>query len=362
MSRRSSTYHDYLQLNKLLACQLPPSLETESNEDTRELIHHEELLFITMHQTIELWFVMAKADLGLARDLIGRPNENDQQVPEEDIPKACTLLQRNSELFKLLTSQFTIIETMAPLNFLAFRDQLIPASGFQSWQFREVEILAGLSESERINFEGKPYFSEMPEEHRKKVAARVEEMSLRDAVIGWLARTPVDEAFPNFVETFLKAHDDYIDEQVEHQKKNPHLGAEQLAKIIERFGQSKEKARAFFCEGDETARKARVALVFISTYRDEPLLRWPYALITQALEFEEHFRLFRFRHARMVERMIGLRVGSGGSSGVSYLDATASQYRIFGDLLQSVSYLVDKSRLPAEAPNAEILRFKFGGI
>jgi tryptophan 2,3-dioxygenase len=139
------------------------------------------------------------------------------------------------------------------------------------------------------------------------------------------------------------------------------LGEEQLTKITGRFESTKKLAREFFCEGDPTARRARAAMVFISTYRHEPLLRWPYALVTQALEFEEHFRLFRFRHARMVERMIGLRVGSGGSSGVAYLDSTASRYRIFGDLLHSVSYLVDSSRLPDEAPNADILRFKFDG-
>ncbi len=359
MARRSPTYHDYLQLDKLLSCQLPPSFESSNNEETRDLIHHEELLFITMHQTIELWFVMALADLSLARDLIGRPHESNREVPEEDIPKACNLLQRNTELFKLLTQQFTIIETMAPLDFLSFRDKLIPASGFQSWQFREVEVLAGLSESERINFEGKAYFSEMPEEHRKKVEKRVTEMSLRDAVLTWLARTPVDKAFPDFVETFLSAHSKYIDEQITHQKNNPHLGLEQVARVTERFEQSKADARAYFCEGEDLAKQARTALVFISTYRHEPLLRWPYALITQALEFEEHFRLFRFRHARMVERMIGLRVGSGGSSGVAYLDSTASQYRIFGDLLHSVGYLIDGSRLPKEAPNADILRFKF---
>lgn len=359
MAGRSVTYHDYLQLDKLLSCQRPPSFESTDNDDQRELIHHEEQLFIVMHQTIELWFGMAISDLELARDLIGRPSSDDKQVPEEDIPKVCTLLERNSELFKLLTSQFTIIETMAPLNFLKFRDQLIPASGFQSWQFREVEVLAGLAEGERINFEGKPYFSEMPEEHRNKVAKRVTELSLRDAVNHWLARTPVEAAFPGFVETFLEAHNGYIDEQIEHQKANPHLGEEQLGKIIARFEKAKKDARSYFCDGDLITQQARSAMVFISTYRHEPLLRWPYALVTRALEFEEHFRVFRFRHARMVERMIGLRVGSGGSSGVAYLDSTASRYRIFGDLLTSVSYLVDGSRLPDEAPNAEILRFKF---
>ncbi|MCB9834254.1 MAG: hypothetical protein H6807_17455 [Planctomycetes bacterium] len=361
MTKRSPSYHTYLQLDRLLDCQLPPSFETGSDLDTRELLHHEELLFIVMHQTIELWFKLVLADLEAARDLIGRPGERDRQVPEDDIPRACSYLHRGAELFRHLTGQFTIIETMAPLHFLSFRDQLIPSSGFQSWQFRELEVLAGLPEAERINFEGKPYFAHMEPERRAGIDRRMKEMSLREAVVDWLARTPVEEAFPGFVDTFLEAHARYIDEQAAHQARNPNLAPEQTAAIRGRFERAKDEARAFFREGDETLRRAHAAFVFISTYRREPLLRWPYALLERALEFEEHFRLFRFRHARMVERMIGLRVGSGGSTGVEYLDATAGKYRIFGDLLHSVSYLIEGARLPVEPPRPDILRFRYQG-
>lgn len=355
---RPASYHEYLRLDRILEAQRPPQFRsTDPNED-RDLIHHEEMLFIVMHQTMELWFKMMLADLSAARDLIGRPGAEDEEVPEEDIPRASTYLHRSAELFKHLTSSFTIIETMTPLQFLAFRDELIPASGFQSWQFRELEILAGLPEDERIDYLGKPYDAQMDEGPARKLEERRNEMSLREALLKWLARTPVERAFPGFVDTFLKAHDEYIDQQMARQLANPNLADEQRDGIIGEFGKAKAAAHAFFTPEDELERNAHQAFVFISTYRNEPLLRWPFAMLQKVLEFEEHFRLFRFRHARMVERMIGLRVGSGGSTGVRYLDSTASQYRIFGELLTATSYLIDESRLPASVPHPEILGFR----
>ncbi|MCA9319130.1 MAG: hypothetical protein KDB53_00275 [Planctomycetes bacterium] len=353
----SPSYHEYLRLGQILTAQRPPDFESSDPGADRDLLHHEERLFIVMHQTMELWFSMILADIEATRDLVGRPGEDDRMVPEEDIPRACALMDRATKTIEHLTAQFGIIETMAPLHFLAFRDKLIPSSGFQSWQFRELEVLAGLPEQERIEYEGKPYYAHMPEEWRSGLDRRRTEMTLREAVFEWLARTPVEEAFPNFAEAFLAAYGDYIDEQNAHQNRNPNLSELRKKALAERFEQSKADAREFFLGGDLARQRAHQAFVFIATYRHEPLLRWPYAVIEHALEFEEHFRLFRFRHARMVERMIGLRVGSGGSAGVEYLDATASSYRIFGDLLKSVSYLIEARRLP-EAPNAEILKFR----
>lgn len=357
-ARRYPNYPEYLQLDRILSGQRPPDFSSSQKDATRDLLHHEELLFILTHQTMELWFKMVLADLSLARDLIGRPRAGSAVVPEEDIPRSCTLLGRATEIFKILAQQFTVIETMAPTNFLVFRDQLVPASGFESWQFRELEILAGLSEAERINFEGMPYAARVDSERRAALDRRLGEMTLRQALFAWLARTPIDEAFPGFTDAFLGAYDRYIDGQRKLQAENPNLTAEQKPLIDARLQSAKVDARKFFSTGDETVQKAHRAFVFISSYRDEPLLRWPYSLLERVLEFEEHFRLFRFRHARMVERMIGLRVGSGGSTGVEYLDQTTGRYRIFGDLLRATSYLIRRDTLP-DVPNPELLRFRF---
>jgi tryptophan 2,3-dioxygenase len=97
-------------------------------------------------------------------------------------------------------------------------------------------------------------------------------------------------------------------------------------------------------EGKEE-RRARAALVFIESYRHLPLLAWPRLLLDTVVELEEQMVLFRHRHARMVERTIGRRVGSGGSSGVEYLDQTTA-YRIFPELWNVRTCLLPRERLP----------------
>lgn len=357
MSKHHTSYPSYLHLDKILNAQRPPAPTDDDPSANRDILHHEEHLFIIMHQTMELWFKQVITDLTLARDLLGRPDQENGIVPERDVPRACSLFGRTAQLLKHLTDQFGIIETMEPMQFLTFRDALIPASGFQSAQFREVEILAGLKDEDRIHFEGQPYFTRVDASKQAALQERAQELSVRDALLKWLARTPVAEAFPDFVETFLGAYNTYIDEQIEHQCGNPNLVDAQKEKIETLFRKTKDEARVFLTEGTDLQKQAHCAFLFVATYRTEPLLRWPYALIERALEFEEHFRLFRFRHARMVERVIGLRVGSGGSSGVAYLDATTSRYRIFGDLLTATSYLIDRDRLP-DVSNPSILEFR----
>lgn len=359
MARRFATYDGYLQLEKILSAQDPPDFDSGDANAHRELVHHDELLFIITHQTMELWFKMIIADLAAARDLIGRPSAPGKEVPEEDIPLACTHLKRGARIFKMLAEAFGVIETMPPHHFLTFRDKLIPSSGFQSSQFRELEILAGLPESERLNYAGKPYSAALPDKDRERVEARGREMTFRKALLQWLGRTPVENAFPGFVDAFLDAYGRYIQEQRALQSDNPNITEAQAEAMDKRLDEAAEVARSFFNDAEEDVRQAHAAFVFIATYRQEPLLRWPYALIVSVLEFEEHFRIFRFRHARMVERMIGLRVGSGGSPGVEYLDQTTAEYRIFGDLLQATSFLIEQDKLP-DVPNPGPLGFRFG--
>src|SRR5205085_5644578 len=98
--------------------------------------HHDELLFITVHQAYELWFkqILHEIDAGLVA------------MREDPAPVATRALSRVVEIEKLLVAQIHILETMTPINFLGFRDQLNPASGFQSMQFREVEFSSGLKD------------------------------------------------------------------------------------------------------------------------------------------------------------------------------------------------------------------------
>ena len=123
-------------------------------------------------------------------------------------------------------------------------------------------------------------------------------------------------------------------------------------------GQAAAVHRYLFPDDDSTAR-AHAAFLFIASYRGEPLLGWPYTLVEKVVEFEEGLRIMRYRHARMVERMIGVRVGTGGSSGTSYLDETAFRYRVFGDLLEARNFLLRADLLPP-LPRPEVLAFRRG--
>jgi len=358
------SYGSYLRLGTLLSAQTPPdfaNLEPDERPSakTRPLTHPDELLFIVVHQVFELWFKLILHELSIARDLLGRQGERGgEHVPEQDVPRAHAAISRVNEVFRIATEGFRAIETMNPASFLQFRDLLIPSSGFQSVQFRELEILAGLPEARRVDFDGVPYESKLNLTEREIIQARRASMTLRDALFDWLSRTPINQVFPNFADEFLAAFQSYIDEQVAYQNANPNLAESQQRAAQVRLSKQMEEAREYLQGGDEATNRAHQAFLFIASYRHEPLLRWPSALVDALIEFEQGFRIFRFRHARMVERMIGTRTGSGGSPGVAYLDRTTTSYRVFGDLLEARNFLLATDRIPP-LPDDSILDFRF---
>jgi tryptophan 2,3-dioxygenase len=118
-------------------------------------------------------------------------------------------------------------------------------------------------------------------------------------------------------------------------------------------------SHAFLHPDDPTERRARAGLLFIESYRELPLLAWPRLLLDTVVELEEQLLLWRNRHARMVERIIGRRVGTGGSAGVEYLDKTAGA-RIFGELWTVRTLLLPRQRVPAPQDAAYYYRFPPG--
>jgi tryptophan 2,3-dioxygenase len=133
------------------------------------------------------------------------------------------------------------------------------------------------------------------------------------------------------------------------------------AELRRRYEDEKTTVRAFFHpgEGDGGARRRRIraAMLFIETYRELPLLAWPRELLEALVELEQRFVIFRQRHARMVERIIGRRTGTGGSSGVDYLDTTALKYRVFRDLWAIRTLQVRRAAAP-ELANADFYGFR----
>ena len=349
-------YWDYLQLGTLLSLQ-------GGREGGDALLEPDELHFIVTHQVFELWFKLALAELRHARDYLAAP-----WMPEEQVPHVVHHLRRVNSVLRLAVSTFEVMETLTPQDFLSFRDKLTPASGFQSFQMREIELLMGLADTDRIKYGG-----EDPLEHIRKLAsaspggalawerltrARAEQ-SILSALQEWLFRTPIDGSGPQgtaddqTVTAFLESY--YTAIAAHHSAQADRLVAARLggeAGVRERFAQSSAAARQFlFAEdlADEAARpqrqRVRAALVFIESYRSLPLLAWPRLLIDTLVEFEEQMVLFRTRHARMVERVIGRRVGTGGSSGVDYLDQT-TRLRIFSDLWTVRTLLLPRDALP----------------
>ena len=326
------TYGSYLSLDRILNAQSPP----DAGGRPRDLEHHDEMLFVVIHQVYELWFKLLLHELVLARDVLVQ-----EPVPERDVPRVVKGLHRVHEIQRVMVSQLTVLETMSPVDFLAFRDALGSASGFQSAQFRELEILAGLRDEVRFEYDGESFERRFPPEAVRRFDELRSQPSLQEALHRWLRRTPLEDGF---VETYLDAFGRYVGGQVELHRANPQLGAEERERVLRRLEDYERDCRLFLSAPDSGV---HAACLFLEAYRDEPLLHWPNRLLDSLLEFEELLRRWRFRHARMVERMIGLRVGTGGSSGVDYLDATAgSRYRIFTVILRARSFLIPRRLLP----------------
>lgn len=340
------TYWDYLNLPKLLDCQ--GGLDGSPSPD--------ELHFIVVHQTYELWFKLILSQLRLARDHLAAP-----RLPEERVPFVVHHLGRVNAILRLMVEQFVVMETLPPQDFLDFRDKLLPSSGFQSYQMREFEILLGLTPERRIKYAGTDPIehirSQGQSESGRAVSARLqatmEEVSLRDALLSWLVRAPIMGSTPDtpgdaeVVDRFL--HDYFARVQADQ-----HATGDKLVHVLEGADEDKIRARieaslagvrGFLLPEGVSARRAVAALVFIESYRHLPLLAFPRLLLDTAVELEEQVLLFRHRHARMAERTIGRRVGSGGSSGVEYLDQTLA-YRVFPELWNVRSCLLPREKLP----------------
>ena len=351
-SGSNRTYGGYLSLHELL------SLQRDAED-----ISNDEMHFIVTHQTFELWFKQVIRELKEIRDILAT-----EHVPEAQIPKAVEHLGRVTEIFRLLANQWKVMETLTPQGFLAFRDELGSASGFESYQMREMEILLGLEHVGRV--------SDMdPLAHFRKLASRseadaialarleatLEETTLVSSLTTWLSRTPIMGSFygsegdSEVVEAYVDAHlSAYSSIGEAASARMEAQGVDNIEAVKARFEAASQGARDFL-KPDGDINRARAGLLFIESYRELPLLAWPRVLVDAVVELEESMVLFRTHHARMVERIIGRRVGTGGSSGVDYLDAT-TKYRIFGDLWGVRTILLKTELLPA-LQNGEMYGF-----
>ena len=342
--KRRITYADYLHLHDLINLQDGAGDRKISSDE-----HH----FIIVHQAFELWFCRILFEMREIKKLLAQ-----RPVPEDDIPRIVHKLERVTEIFNLFQGQWKVMQTLTPQGFLNFRDELGTASGFESFQLRELEIMLGIDFTDRPGgMNPLEHFARLADESESSRAAYQrlvkvsEETSIREELRTWLSRTPIqgsspdddsdEEVVQNFVEEHLATTSKMHESALQH---FTDIGQEDIEKIGARFSASLEGIREFLLP-DGRVDRARAGLLFIESYRELPLLAWPRALVDSVVEMEQSMLLFRTHHARMVERMIGRRVGTGGSSGVDYLDAT-TKMRIFPDLWAVRTILLKRDELP----------------
>ncbi len=238
-------YGDYLRLDSILNAQAPLSKSPD------------EMLFIIQHQTSELWMKLAIHEMRAAMDAISR----------DDLQPAFKMLTRVARIFEQLNSAWDVLRTMTPSEYTRFRDDLGQSSGFQSWQYRAVEYLAGNRNLAMLK----------PHAHAEQRVGPLEEIlaqpSLYDEAIRLLSRNGFD------------------------------VGAE-----VERTDWRAKRA-----ESDKVMEAWKIV------YRDPERWWLLYELAEKLVDFEDYFRRWRFNHVTTVERIIGLKRGTGGTAGVSYL-------------------------------------------
>ena len=344
-------YHGYLQLDKILDAQRMRSTEPEKQAA------HDEMLFIVVHQVYELWFKQIRHELDSVLDLFQK-----QRVDERNVGTAVHYLNRVIEIQKLLIQQIRIMETMTPLDFLDFRNYLFPASGFQSFQFRMLEAMLGLPEKERLTYNNHHYASVFPEDQQKELADIYTKGTLFDVIEAWLERTPFLQFGDfKFLAHYKKAVENMIGKEQEAIKNSDYLDEKEKAMRLKMLGNTDTyflsildpKVHAQMQKEGKLrlSYKATVAALLINLYRDEPILHEPFKLLMCLVDIDELMTTWRYRHAQMVLRMLGRKIGTGGSSGHDYLHATAMKHHIFSDLHNISTLLIPRSELP-ELPKA----------
>ncbi|MGZ8557460.1 MAG: tryptophan 2,3-dioxygenase family protein, partial [Chitinophagaceae bacterium] len=320
-------YHDYLQLDNILNAQFP-----ESNK--HQLPAHDEMLFIVIHQAYELWFKQLHHEADSILTILAKPSLNDNS------PQLQTVVHRLSRcvtILRVLVHQIDIMETMTPMDFLDFRDMLRPASGFQSWQFKELEAKLGLKFEQR---HGKEYYtSQLKDEHIGIIKKAEHDKSLLELLNSWLERMPFfdeKENWGNFTSNYSisegeKSAIQSVGEEgwEEASATDPHpFWSEYRYQYQNSLAEGEKNNLQFFDElflsdsqqpatsnqqpasglPQSLSPAASRAALFIMLYRGYPMLQLPFQLLNSLLEIDEQLSSWRYRHMNMVHRMIGTRI------------------------------------------------------
>ncbi len=332
-------YGEYLQLDKIIDAQAPVSFQ-EGREPA-----HDEMLFIVIHQAYELWFKQILFEVESVLQIMNKPAINDNSSEVQTIVHR---MQRCVTILKVLVQQIDILETMTPMDFLDFRDMLRPASGFQSWQFKILEAKLGLRFEQR---HGQSYYtSQLKETDIQRIKDAEENPSVIQQVNKWLERMPFFD-----IDKFWKDYSSAYSSEVLH----PFWAAYQGIYIDSLAEGETNNAAAFkqvffdenYTDERSLSPKACRAALFIMSYRGYPMLELPFQLLDTLLELDNQLGNWRYRHINMVRRMIGSRIGTGGSTGAGYLQGAMDKHYIFKEISQLNSFLIDRRKLPTLPDN-----------
>lgn len=338
-------YHSYLGLEPLLNSQHPKSVEYGKPA-------HDELLFIIVHQAYELWFKQIIFELNSVLTTFQKP-----VVVESEMGMASARLERIVSILKLVIGQIDVLETMTPLDFLDFRNMLYPASGFQSFQWRLIETKLGLRITDRLAYNNSPFYKSLSESQQTEMLNVLDQTSLHDAVEKWLERTPFlqGENF-NFWDSYKDAVTKMFTEDIDTVQRNSELSDDIKAKTIAGLEQELKSFDNLFNEEAfnklredghfRLSYKAMHAALLIQLHRDQPILQTPFRIISAMLDIDEAMTTWRYRHALMAMRMLGQKIGTGGSSGHKYLAEATAKHKIFGDFFNLTTFFIPRSQVP----------------
>ena len=335
-------YQNYLKLDKILHAQFPMSKELGDES-------HDEMLFIIIHQAYELWFKQIIHEIKSVKDTI-----KDEKIDEKEIIKVVKRTDRIKEILNLLVKQIDVLETMTSIDFLDFRDYLSPASGFQSHQFRKIEVMLGLKINQRHSFGNCPYHDQFSGEEKKEILTLEDQQSIFDLVEKWLNRNPfVNYEDFDFVEHYTTAIENMMSKEMNSIKSSDILTDNEKNIRIKMLEGSKEYykeivSKASFEEKNSNAfsKNALISALLIFQYKDQPILHMPYRFLKNLLDIDHIISNWRFRHAQMVDKMLGKKIGTGGSDGADYLKNTVYQNRIFNDISKISTLLLSRSFMP----------------
>lgn len=349
MNGMPDSYSKYLQLEKLLKCQ------TMSSSIAGKPVHDEHLFIIT-HQAYELWFKQILFEVDSVRESFMMP-----VLDENQMLKIVNRLSRVVLILKLMVDQFMILESMTPLDFLEFRQYLSSASGFQSLQFRLMENKLGVKEENRVKYNQQHYMRVFNDEESKQMLAdSITSPPLLTLLEKWLERTPGltdhERADFNFWERYKTA----VYQWIENDWHTPYMeetDPKQKEILLAEYNKQKdsfesvftaEKYNVYVERGERRINhKAFQGALMISLYRDEPRFNQPFQMLTLLMDIDSLITKWRYNHVMMVQRMIGSKIGTGGSSGYHYLRSTISdRYKVFVDLFNLSTFLIPRQYIP----------------